>query len=156
MKYTGSFGYSEVSGEGLFRFKVKAASFSVVGGAARTINLGSTNDISITSELEQARQYKNITVFMPPSSGSEDMEVAVELIDCALKKKVLIFDFHIGKYSNGRMIEELNLVDAKATISKTPSIAANRSLMIEVALPSAVLTDAIYSKQGRWIKTVDM
>ena len=153
MKYKGSFGYVF---DNKFKFSVSANSFSVVGGASRTINLNSTNDISITSELEQARQYKNITVFMPPSPTSEDMEVAVELIDCALKKTVLIFDFHVSKYSNGRMIEELNLVDAKATISKTPSIVANRSLMIEVSLPSAILTDAFYGTKGRWIKTVEM
>lgn len=92
---------------------------------------------------------------MPPSPTSEDMEVAVELTNCAMNKKILLFDFHVSKYSGGRMIEELNLVDINATISKPPIIVANNLLMIEVALPAATLTDATFGGKG-WIKTVEM
>lgn len=127
----------------------------VVGGATRTINLDSTNDISITSELEQARQFKNITIFMSPSPTSEDMEVAVELTDFVIRKRSILFDFHVGKYSSGKLIEELNLVDENAAISKTPTLGLGRSLVIEVSLPSTGLTDATYGRKG-WIKTVEM
>ena len=92
---------------------------------------------------------------MPPSPTSEDMEVAVELTNCAMNKTVLLFDFHVGKYSGGKLIEELNLVDVNATITKPPSLVANHLLMIEVALPAAVLTDATFGRKG-WIKTVEM
>lgn len=154
MKYKFYFGYQDRNYE-LVKNMVKAKSFSVVGGASRTIDVDSAKDISITSEFEQARQYKNITVFMPPSPTSEDMEVAVELTKCAMSKTILLFDFHVSKYSGGRLIEELNLVDLNATITKPPSIVANNLLMIEVALPAAKLTDATFGRKG-WIKTIEM
>lgn len=154
MKYKFYFGYIDKNYE-FEKFRVNAKSFSVVGGASRTINVDSAKDISITSEFEQARQYKNITVFMPPSPTSEDMEVAVDLISCATNKTVLLFDFHVSKYSGKILVEELNLVDTNATITKPPIMVGDKLLMIEVSLPSAQLTDALYGRKG-WIRTDEM
>jgi hypothetical protein len=47
--------------------KIPIRSFSVVGGTSRSINLDSADEISIGNEFEQARTYKNITLFAPPS-----------------------------------------------------------------------------------------
>jgi hypothetical protein len=113
---------------------VAISSFSVVGGSRRTINLKATNDFSISSEFEQARQYKNITLFMPPTSGGDDMKVAVELTENAGTKNPLILYFDIEKYANGKRIEMFRIIDFGASIKKPPQIVAEGLLMIEVSL----------------------
>ena len=66
-------------------------SFEVDGGAFRTIKLKSTDDISISSELEQARTYKNVNLFLPSTKDGTDVEVADrpvgghELVDHAVE-----------------------------------------------------------------------
>ena len=155
MKYKAYFGYVDKNNYEVFKHYVKATAFSVIGGAVRKIDLSSATDIGVTSEFEQARQYRNIRIYMPPTSNGEDMEVAVELTNFAIKKKSILFDFHVSKYTSGKLVEELNLLDENATIAEIPSLDGNRSLVIEVLLPSAILTDATFGRKG-WIKTVNI
>ncbi len=135
-----------------FQYFVPLHSFSVLGGAVRTIKADSTNDISVASELEQARTYKNITLFMPPAKDHLDMEVALDLTNYANKKTELLFSVHVERRSGGRQVVGLNLVDQHARIERPPSLGANRLLMIEVLLPSAIITSETFSK-GHWVST---
>ena len=73
--WNGYFGYaaSDVEVEVLFPKIVNLANasvpilcFSVDGGANREIRMTEANDISLTSEFEQARQYKNLTLLLLP------------------------------------------------------------------------------------------
>lgn len=114
-------------------------SFSVVGGASRTINLKKTSDMSISSELEQARQFKNITLFMPPTKNGSDMKTALDLSVAANHKTVFNFSFEIQKVSGNTLLEDLLLVDLHMTMKKPPMIVADNLLMIEAVLPDAYI-----------------
>jgi hypothetical protein len=129
------------------------SSFSVVGGASRSLNLKSARDISITSELEQARLYKNITLFMPPQTDHRDMVAALQLTNFAINKTVLYVTFEIFKYTDGQEIESLSLEDDKAIITKQPNVVADQLLMIEVSLPAAKLLYSKYDSKRQHLKT---
>ncbi|MEW6130411.1 MAG: hypothetical protein AB1757_25480 [Acidobacteriota bacterium] len=116
---------------------VAISSFSVVGGSKRTINLKATSDFSISTEFEQARQYKNITLFMPPTQGGDDMQVALQLSENAAKNNLMILNLNIEKFTNGKRIAMFRLMDWGATLKKPPQIVAEGLLMIEVSLGKA-------------------
>jgi hypothetical protein len=50
---------------------VPVAQFAVKGGAKRKINFNLTDDISLVSEFEQARSFKNISLYLPRTKGFE-------------------------------------------------------------------------------------
>ena len=158
MNYRMYFAYQNLadeSGVTGFQYFVPLHSFSVLGGAVRTIIASSTNDISVASELEQARTFKNVTLFMPPAKDHLDMEVALDLTNYANKKTELLLSVHVEKRSGGLNLFGLNLVDKHARVERPPSLNANRLLMIEVLLPSAFITSETY-KKGRWVSTEDI
>jgi hypothetical protein len=138
MNYKAWFAFYLKKNQGSRRCLISA--FSVVGGAHRSINLDSTDDVSISSELEQARQYKNITLFMLPTHAHDDMDVAMNLVNIALEKSTLWVDFFIAKFANGKVIEELRLICADTTIIRPPALVAQHLLMIELQLPSVTLS----------------
>src|ERR1051325_9901021 len=72
--------------------------FSVIGGASRTINEDST-DVSISSEFEQARRFKNIVLFLPGSPGAQDVRVALDLMRFATEQIRLTFSLIVRQYS---------------------------------------------------------
>ncbi len=121
------------------------SSFSVTGGAFRSIDLTSTDDITISSELEQARKYKNITLFMSPTKNYVDMETAVKLIEAANKQMGLYVIFFLAKYVNGKIVDSLTIGDNSATLKQPPNIVASHLLMIEVCLLSPILIHGTYS-----------
>lgn len=114
-------------------------SFQVIGGAARTIELRTTDDISISSEFEQARSYKNITLYLPPREGHEDMQAALYLTDLAINKQRFGTYIRIDRISNGKVVEELMLVDYSATLLDRPSMTPKNSLMVDISIPNAEL-----------------
>jgi hypothetical protein len=132
------------------------SSFSVVGGASRSINLDSTDDISISSELEQARQYKNITLFMPPTKDHVDMQVAMTLMFAAEAKSTLSIAFIIKKQVKGKSIEELMLGCHDATLISTPYLVAKHLLMIQFRLPTVILYHGKTSRTGVELPFVEM
>lgn len=50
---------------------VTVTSFSVKAGAKRVIDLNTADDISLVSEFEQARSFKNIALHLPPPKDFE-------------------------------------------------------------------------------------
>lgn len=67
---------------------VSVSAFSVVGGAKRFIDLTSTDDISLVSELEQARTFRNLTLYLPPATNFEWLdltEIAIHKLSVSIK-----------------------------------------------------------------------
>lgn len=116
------------------------SSFSVIGGASRTIHVDSPNSLSIGSEFEQARKFKNIVLFMPGSPGASDMRVAIDLTRFAAEKVRVSFSFLIRQFFNKKMIYLLQISDNEATVKKPPMMVYGDLLMVEFNLPSARLT----------------
>lgn len=93
-KWTGTFAYSandlSISGVmpkiniiGLGSESVPISYFSVTGGANRKIELSRTDDLSLSSELEQARRFNNIRLYLSPKnvfSSGELIQIAARNI----------------------------------------------------------------------------
>lgn len=141
MIYRGYFSFYVFNNDELSvnRLDVPINSFEVIGGTVRRININSTDDISISSELEQARSYKNINLFLPPTKDSTDMETALSLTDIALS------DFNFGvmvaiqRCANGKLLEGLTLIDRGAKLKNRPRIVGQHLLKVELDIPSPKL-----------------
>src|SRR5262245_54034395 len=82
---------------------VPVKSFSVDGGANRTIDLKSTDDVSVASELEQARTHENLTVFIPPTNDFRAVKL-VQLYPAGGPGKIFSFTFVVCVYVKGRKV----------------------------------------------------
>ena len=80
--------------------------FEVEGGANRSIVMSATNDIGITSELEQARAFKNIRVWIGKGNAF-DARAVTELKEMASKEMPLNMMFAIERYSDGKCLKGL-------------------------------------------------
>ena len=147
--YYGSFGYKGDSG---FISKDISA-FAVEGGALRTIDLSSTNtiDMSIVSELEQARQYKNVIVFLAPSNDPKDLLFISQLFVLASTKVLLksTFVFVTRKY-NDTALEGLTLY-GDATIKAPPMRVAGNLTRVEVGFQSLGLQHGYRGTDGKMV-----
>jgi hypothetical protein len=139
MKYKATFKYNVGWDEGERKNTVPIYAFQVDGGANRNIRLKSTNDISITSELEQARSFKNIRLYLSPTSDHKDMQAALDLTAAATKKLSLVMILDIQKYSGGKFIEGLWLIDSQSSIKTEPYKTPGNYLCVEIDLPSVML-----------------
>jgi hypothetical protein len=91
-------------------------SFEVHGGASRVIDLKTTDDISISSEFEQARALKNITLYLPPTSDYTDRNAALALNDIAINKLKVNVMVSVQRFAKAKMLEGLALIDREATL----------------------------------------
>lgn len=154
-QYQATLYYTIDSNNGVKSFTVPIVLFTVRGGANRTILLKSTNDISITSELEQARSYKNIIFGMPPSRGNGDMKATIDLTEAANKKMLIYIGFNIFKYSNGKPIEGFDMRSNNARIAESPQIGPRGNLGIRVSFSDVELRRMMYN-EGKKPKGFEM
>lgn len=122
------------------------SAFAVIGGASRTIHVDSPDGVSIGSEFEQARMYKNIMLFMPGSPGASDMKTTVDLMNLANDKSRIWFHFSVTQLLNSKMIYNLTLSDGGASVRKPPTMIYGDLLMVEINLPNANITQ--WSSKG--------
>jgi hypothetical protein len=101
------------------RIDIPVNSFEVDGGANRKINLASVDEVSVSSEFEQARSLKNIIFYIPPTKDF----LALKLVDMTRHGIVEMFDitFVISIYSNGQLIKALRISSEWAWFVKTPA-----------------------------------
>lgn len=131
-------------------------SFWVEGGSNRTINLGSATDFSLTSELEQARSFKNITLIMSPTKDHADMKAAMNLTGFADRKTDFMLLLTVKKQVNKIIVEYLNLADRNATMKKPPTLTSQNFLRIEAVLPAAELDYSKHQTVNGVIKVLEM
>jgi len=90
--------------------------FSVKGGAKRVVDFTSADDISLVSEFEQARSFKNISLFLPRTRGFEWHHLW-EIAEHGLPVSMTFFTSgNIGK----TVSRQFTLVCKNAKISETP------------------------------------
>lgn len=105
----------------------------VYGGAKRYIDFTSTDDISITSELEQARTFKNIWLYLSSTPNGDDMKTALYLSEIyAMKKQRFYLSVTIERFEGGKALEGVCLL-ADAILTQPPKIDGN-SLLITANL----------------------
>lgn len=97
--------------------------FQVDGGTSRIINLGSTDDFSLVSELEQARSFTNLYIHI-----SSNMKAAMDLTALARDETTISLLFIIERYSGGKLLEGLGLYCPNGVLKFPPVLAGNDTL----------------------------
>jgi hypothetical protein len=142
-KWSGFFGYKAKHKDidsvlkGSF-IPVKA--FSVKGGAKRLIDLASTDDLSLVSEFEQARNFKNISLYLPPAKNFEWLDLTEISIH---HLPVSMFFFASGNIGQ-TVIHQFTLACKIAEITDSPSKTTdggikNIVLKVSMSLPETQL-----------------
>jgi hypothetical protein len=141
MKYFSDFSYSVLEGEEIKERgdNIPVHSFMVDGGANRIITLASTDDISIMSELEQARSFKNVTLFLSPNKNGSDMRVALELNNLYLSGKSLVLQLFIERLANGQVIESFGLMEGHSRLKFLPYVVSKNLLTLHLKLTDPML-----------------
>src|SRR5215203_2405173 len=107
MKYKSFFHFFVTDGNSdkYVNLNLAVDSFEVNGGASRVVDLKTTDDISLASEFEQARAFKNITLYLPPTSDHMDRDAALALSDIAINKLKVHVMVSVQRYANAKMLE---------------------------------------------------
>ena len=146
MKWKGSFGYrSIVYGTkdkqltiAVLDAYIPVSYFSVKGGAKRFIDLTSTDDISLTSEFEQARKLANLKVYLPPGKGFS----ASDLMDIAHSKSKMSISLFVSAHIGKSLKYTLTLQCEEATIKEKPQkrpVSGTDHLEIIMDIPGSTL-----------------
>jgi hypothetical protein len=121
-------------------------SFMVDGGTSRIIKLDSTNDISIMSELEQARSFKNITLFLSPNKNGSDMQVALDLNNLYLGGKSMVTKVFVERFVNGQVVESFFFAEGHSKLKFLPYVVSKNLLTLHLNLTAPHLN--VGRKQG--------
>jgi hypothetical protein len=138
MNYKAKLSYfvAEGDAEKFVRLEIPVYAFEVDGGANRSIFVNSANDIGLTSELEQARAFKNIILNIAKGKNF-DARAVTELSEMAAKEMTLNVLFAIERYSGGKMLEGLALMDREASVY--PPNTVEKNVAVEFWIPFAKL-----------------
>src|SRR5215217_2674329 len=84
---------------------VPVKQFSVKGGTMRNVNLTGADDISVALEIEQAKSFKNISLYLPRTRGFEwhnlweiaehDLPVSISFFTTGSRGKTLTHQFNL-------------------------------------------------------------
>lgn len=132
------------------RINIPVHSFEVEGGANRKINLTSTDEMSISSEFEQARAHANFIFYVPPTKDF----LAVKLMNLSTTNFQLFdFTFVVSAYSNGKMIKTLRIISEMASFREAPTPVGNTPplLMVKVRLVKPDLMHGQYDPKRKII-----
>lgn len=100
------------------RLNIPVHSFEVDGGAKRKLNLKEIDEISVSSEFEQARMFKNIIFYIPPTKDF----LALKIID--LRSPMISFfemTFVVNIYSGGMRTQTLRFHNSSAWFVRVPA-----------------------------------
>ena len=90
--------------------------FSVKGGTKRVVNLNGTDDLSLVSELEQARSFKNISLFLPPTTNFEWLD----LNEISIHRLQFSMSFYVRGEVGKTLTHEFTLSSKNAKIIGLP------------------------------------
>lgn len=126
----------------------------VEGGAKRTINLTSADDISLVSEFEQARSFKNIWLYLAPAQNFEWLDLTKVAFH---KLPISIAFFTFGNIGN-TPVRSLKILCTNAKINEIPdkrwdSAAKSKMLVVKFALPETRLI--YHTRQGKEVVEED-
>jgi hypothetical protein len=92
-------------------------SFDVEGGANRKIDPASATEGIVFSEFEQARNYKTMIFYIPPTKDF----LALKLMNLATRNWQLFdFIFSVKIFLDGKLSQLLSIVSRAASLRETP------------------------------------
>jgi hypothetical protein len=119
--------------------------FEVDGGAVRRINLDTPDEMDIGSEMEQAKTYKNIKFYLPPTRGIEIAQLG-KLFTEKTSLKIL---FEIMVFSGKTKTKSLALSDEAGIIVTQPTpVGEKTSVEVKVSIPNANLLHTSYPSRN--------
>jgi hypothetical protein len=128
--------------------------FSVKGGAKRIIDLNATDDISMVSEFEQARSFKNIIFYLAPGNNFEWLDFTEASIHGLPISIVFFVGGHIGKTVTHQFtLTCLNAEIIEPPVEKTDSERSGKVLKLSLSLPETRLIHG--SPQGSTVVEED-
>lgn len=140
--------YFESSDETVKLEKLPVTSFQVQGGLWRTIHLNSAKESDVAFELDDARDHKNLHVFIPPTEGI----AAAQLGDAFISKKQLEALFVVEATNGKTRVKGFILKSNKAVITRHPVGVQRKeahALKIEMSLPDPSLQEIVVN--GKWM-----
>ena len=114
--------------------------FSVKGGAKRIIDLTMPDDLSIVSELEQARSFKNIVFYLAPGSNFEWLDFT----EASIHHLPVSIVFFLGGHIGSTVTHQFTLSCKNAEITEPPAertdtVKGGKVLKLSLALPETKL-----------------
>lgn len=116
------------------KIHIPVHSFEVEGGTNRKIDLKSTDDVSLSLEFEQARIYRNIIFYVPPTRDF----LAVRLMELGITGELFDLTFVVSIYAQGRKLQTLRLSAESSLFRSKPMTVGGPpapSLMVKVRMP---------------------
>lgn len=138
-RYEANLTYSFTKGDVItVKAGIDIYSFSVTGGANRKIDLNSTDEMNIGSEMEQAKNLKNINFFLLPSQGL----VINDMGEYYSNKTPISIDFVVSVYVGKVMTKSLELNSETSAITTHPWKTGSDKkplIIVETSIPDAKL-----------------
>ena len=128
-------------------------SFQVSGGATRTVHLNSAEESDVAFELDDARDFKNLQIFILPTEGI----AATQLGEAFIGKLELDALFMVEARHGSTKLKGFSLNSVKTVIQRHPVTVqrkAERMLKIEMSLPVPYLWQTSYNPNGATTKQV--
>lgn len=123
---------------------VPVTQFAVKGGAKRQVDLNLADDISVVSEFEQARMYKNISLYLPRTKGFEWHH----LWEIAHHRLPLTIAFFTSGSIGKTVKHQFTLISENAKITDSPVKQldwSNREMLkVSLSLPETKLIHGSY------------
>ena len=132
---------------------LQVLSFQVSGGATRTVHLNSAEESDVAFELDDARDFKNLHIFILPTEGI----AATQLGEAFIGKLELGALFMVEARNGATTLKAFSLSSEKTVIQRHPVTVqrkAERRLKIEMSLPVPYLWQTSYGANGATSKQV--
>jgi hypothetical protein len=128
-------------------------SFQVSGGMTRTVHLNSAQESELAFELDDARDFKNIQIFIPPAQGIAVTQLGEAFVD----KKELEVILAVEAKKGSTRLKAFVLKSDTAVIQRHPITATReneRTLKIEMTLPDPQLQEVSFGRKATIFKPV--
>ncbi len=148
-KWGGSVWYTavdlDIGKDYMLRSGLGVTHFQVKGGAKRVIDLTSTQDISLMSEFEQIRSFKNVILYMPAGKNFEWLD----FIEIAEHNLTVSIKFVVIGEIGTTLTQSFQLVCKNAKITELPnksktSDSGQQLLTVKLSIPDAELDYGSY------------
>lgn len=132
---------------------VPVLSFQVNGGRLRTVHLNAAQESDLAFELDDARDFKNIQVFIAPTQGIAATQLGEAFVD---KKELEVF-FVAESRKGATLLKAFALKSDKAVVLRHPITTQKqeqRTVKIEMSLPNPFLQEVSYNSKEVVFKPV--
>lgn len=122
-----------------FNKNLPIAMMMVDGGTSWRIDFHSTDDIALFTELDQARTYKNLILYLSGTKDGRDMKAALDLMQIAEMRMYISLILTIERFSGGKTLEGAAIYEENALVSFPPKKALKNTMMITLKLEEPII-----------------